>query len=61
MFFLAEFVHNFLYIVNLLSKQDIKHFSNIDMLGFEAIVFEKLYSSDMYTKLNLITEFEVFC
>ena len=46
--FLAEFVQKFMYIVNLLSKQDFKHFSKIDILGFAAIVFEKVYDSDMY-------------
>ena len=39
--FLAESSQNFLYIVNLLSNQDFKHFSKIDILGFAAIVFEK--------------------
>ena len=28
----------------LLSKQDLKHFSKIDILGFAAIVFEKVYT-----------------
>ena len=40
--FLADFVQHFMYIVNLLSKQDFKHFSKIDILGFAAIVFENI-------------------
>ena len=36
---LADLVQNFVYIVNLLSKQDVKHFSKIDILGFATIVF----------------------
>ena len=38
--FLAESSQIFLYIVNLLSKQDIKHFSKVGILGFATIVFE---------------------
>ena len=44
--FLAESVQNFMYIVNLLSKQDLKHFKKIDLFGFATIVFEKVYTSD---------------
>ena len=43
-----------MYIVNLLSKQDFEHFSKIDILGFAAIVFEKVYTSDKHNKLKLI-------
>ena len=48
--FLADFVHNFMYIVNLLLKHDFKHFSKNDILGFAAIVFEKVYTSDKHNK-----------
>ena len=51
--FLAEFVQEFMYIVNLLSKQDLKHFSKIDILGFAAIVFEKAYTSDKHKSMKL--------
>ena len=33
------FIENFTQILNPLSKQDLKHFSKIDLLGFAAIVF----------------------
>ena len=42
----------FLYIVNLLSKQDLRHFSKIDILGFAAIVLEKSYTSDKRAKMK---------
>ena len=45
---LAEYSQNCLYIVNLLSKQDFEHFLEIDILGFAAIVFEKVYTSDKH-------------
>ena len=46
--FLVDFSQIFLYIVNLLPKHDFKHFSKIDILGFAAIVFEKVYTSDNF-------------
>ena len=49
-----------MYIVNLLSKQDFKHFSKIDILGFAAIVFEKVYTSDKHKNENNINDFEIF-
>ena len=52
--FLTDFVQNFMYIVNLPSKQDFKHFSKIDILGFAAIVFEKVYTSDFHERLKII-------
>ena len=57
---LADFVQNCMYIVNQLSKQDFKHFSKIDILGFAAIVFEKAYTSDKQLKLTL-NDFEMLC
>ena len=48
--FLADVVQNFMCIVNLLSKQDFKQFSKIDILGFAAIVFEQVYTSDKHNK-----------
>ena len=50
--FLADFVQICMYIVNLLSKQDLKHFSKIDILGFAAIVLEKAYTSDKRKQLK---------
>ncbi len=46
--FLMESSQTFLYIVNLRSKQDFKHFSKIGILGLAAIVFEKAYTSDKH-------------
>ena len=37
--FLAESSQNFTQILNPVSKQDFKHFSKFDLLGFAAIVF----------------------
>ena len=51
--FLADLVQNFMYIVNLLSKQDLKHFSKSDILGFAVIVFEKVYTSDKHRNMKL--------
>ena len=51
------------------SKQDFKHFSNIDILGFAAIVFETAYTSDKHKNVKLykkmkhelnIKHFEIF-
>ena len=51
--FLADFVQMFMYFVNLRAKQDFKHFSKIDILGFAAIVFEKVYTSDKHKNMKL--------
>ena len=50
--FLADLVQNFMYIVNLLSKQDLKHFSKLDILGLAAIVLEKAYASDKHEQMK---------
>ena len=42
-----------MYIVNLRSKQDLEHFSKVDILGFATIVFEKAYTSDEGKKTNI--------
>ena len=46
--FLAESSQIFLYIVNLRSKQDLKHFSKIVIHGFATIGFEKVDTSDKH-------------
>ena len=51
--FLADFVQNCMYIVNLLSKQDLKHLKKNDILGFATIVFEKVYTSDKHKNMKL--------
>ena len=58
--FLADFVQNFMYIVNLLSKRILKHFSKIDILGFAAIIFEKLYTSDKRKQMFIIQKHVIF-